>query len=102
MATPLHKKPCPGGHEIYTFGRPFFGYHYYTLSFVWTMLRSREDDLLKKYVNFTLSTLKITSPLSGGYEIYHFLSSCPTNFVKIGSIVLSDSGDLKYEYLRAS
>ena len=32
MATPLHKKPCHGGHEIYNFGRPFLGHHYYTLS----------------------------------------------------------------------
>ena len=32
MATPLHKHPCPGGHEIYSFGRPFLGYHNYTLS----------------------------------------------------------------------
>ena len=23
MATPLHKNPSPGGHEIYNFGRPF-------------------------------------------------------------------------------
>ena len=28
MATPLHKNPCPGGHEIYNFGRPFLGHHY--------------------------------------------------------------------------
>ena len=32
MATPLHNNPCPGGHEIYNFGRPFLGHHYYTLS----------------------------------------------------------------------
>ena len=29
MATPLHKNPYPGGHEIYNFGRPFLGHHYY-------------------------------------------------------------------------
>ena len=32
MTTPQHKNPCPGGYEIYNFGRPFLGYHYYTLS----------------------------------------------------------------------
>ena len=25
----LAKNPCPGGHEIYNFGRPFLGQHYY-------------------------------------------------------------------------
>ena len=29
MATPKHKNPCPRGHEIYNFGRPFLGHHYY-------------------------------------------------------------------------
>ena len=32
MATPQHKNPCPGGDEIYKFGRPFLGYHNYILS----------------------------------------------------------------------
>ena len=32
MATPQHKKPCPGGHEIYNIGEPFLGNHYYSLS----------------------------------------------------------------------
>ena len=32
MATPQHKNPCPGSHEIYIFGRPFFGHDIYTLS----------------------------------------------------------------------
>ena len=29
MITPLHKNPCPRGHDIYNFGRPFLGHHYY-------------------------------------------------------------------------
>ena len=29
MTTPLHKNSCPGGHEIYNFGRPFLGHHNY-------------------------------------------------------------------------
>ena len=31
IAMPLHKNPCPGVHEIYTFGGPFPGHHYYIL-----------------------------------------------------------------------
>ena len=38
MPTPQDKNPCPGANEIYNFGRPFLGHHYYT-----TILRSRED-----------------------------------------------------------
>ena len=32
MATPEHNNPCPRGHEIYNFGGPFHGHHYYILS----------------------------------------------------------------------
>ena len=32
MATSQDKNPCPGGHEIYNFGGPFRGHHYYILS----------------------------------------------------------------------
>ena len=34
MATPELKNAFPGGHEIYTFGRPFLhhGHHYHVLS----------------------------------------------------------------------
>ena len=32
MATPQHKSPCPGGHEINNFDRPSPAYYYYTLS----------------------------------------------------------------------
>ena len=31
MATPEHKNPYPGGHEVYNFGRLFLGHHYYKL-----------------------------------------------------------------------
>ena len=30
--TPQHKNPCPGGHEIYSFGGPFLGHHNNILS----------------------------------------------------------------------
>ena len=60
MATPLHKNPYPGGHEIYNFDRSLL-YSY----FVWTVPWSREEDFLKKYINFILFTLKL-SPLGWG------------------------------------
>ena len=28
MATPQHKNPCTGGHDIKKFGRPFLSHHY--------------------------------------------------------------------------
>ena len=33
MAMPYYKTPCPGGHEIYNFSRPFLGHHYFIVSF---------------------------------------------------------------------
>ena len=38
MTTSQHKNPCPWGHEIYIFGEPFLGHHYYTLSFSYLCL----------------------------------------------------------------
>ena len=31
MATPKHINPCPMGHKIDNFGRPFLGHRYYIL-----------------------------------------------------------------------
>ena len=32
IAKPLHKNPYPMDHEIYNFGRPALGHHYYVCS----------------------------------------------------------------------
>ena len=70
MATPLHKNPCPGGNDIYNFGRPLL----YTL-FVWTMSRSSEEDF-KRYNAFSLYELYgrtlVQATLPGGHEIFQF------------------------------
>ena len=55
MAMPLHKNPCPGGHEIYNFGRPFLGLHYYTLSLYGP----------EKKIFMNISVYTITSPWGG-------------------------------------
>ena len=31
MGIPLHKNPCPGGHEIDNFGRPYLGHHLFII-----------------------------------------------------------------------
>ena len=54
MATPQHKNPCPGSHEIYKFGRPFFGHDCYTLSLYGP--RTGAEKIFMKYINFTLFT----------------------------------------------
>ena len=60
MVMPQHKNPCPRGLEIYKFGRPFLGHHYYILSL-------SEHFLPQNYL-----------PLGvGGHEIYNFLSPYP-------------------------
>ena len=80
MATPLHKNPCSGDHEIYSCERqcniPWLSL-LYTLS-VWTFPQSRE------------LTLKVR-----GHEIYNLLSSKTyryyiLNLVKIGPLVLEN------------
>ena len=53
MAKPQHKNPCPGSDEIYNFGNPLLGHHYYTLS----MSKSCpgvKNCFLKTYINLTL------------------------------------------------
>ena len=39
MATPYYHNPCTERHEIYNFGRPFLGHHYYALSLPESCLR---------------------------------------------------------------
>ena len=78
MATPQHKNPWPGGHEIYNFGKPFFGYHLLHTWFVWSMPGSKEDNFFKKYSNFTLFTPKLPPFTVRDHKIYNFVSSYPT------------------------
>ena len=52
MATILRKNPCPGGHEIYNFGRPFLGLHYYIHS--WSDLV--EKKIFKGIIHFHYMT----------------------------------------------
>ena len=50
MATPRHENPCPGGHEIYNFGKLFFDNHYYNLSLYG--LCPSEKKILKEIMHF--------------------------------------------------
>ena len=44
VATPSHKKPYPGVREIYNFGRPILGHHYYVqVWFVWILRQITEE-----------------------------------------------------------
>ena len=79
MATPLHKNPCPGGHEIYNFGRPFLDHHYYILGLSDQCLGVKRRRFLKKYINFTLFTPKLPPLWVGGHEIYNFWSTSPND-----------------------
>ena len=92
MATPLHLNPCPGGHKIYNFGRPFRGNHHYTLSLSepcpWV-----EKKIFQEIQQFYTFYPKITSPLGGGSWNLQFLVSLPyrcyiPNLFKLGPVVL--------------
>ena len=62
-----NKNPCSGGHEIYNFGRPFRGHHYYTFR----LSEPSRKVFSKKYMNFTIFTPKLP-PLG----IIEFTISC--------------------------
>ena len=74
MVMPKHKNPCPGRHEIYNFGRPFLGNHYYLLSL---------SDLCLDLRNTCTSILHFLPQNyllgGGGHEIYNFLSPYHTD-----------------------
>ena len=106
----------PRGHEIYNFGRPFLGHHYYILGLSDKCLGVGKK-IYKEVQQFYTSHPNITSSLGGESDL-QFLVSLPykyytPNLVKIGQEVLekkmstldgrqpiaighlSDTGDLK-------
>ena len=75
MATPQRKNHCPGGHEIYNLGRPFFGHHYYLLSLSDLCLGVKKK-IFKGIMHFHYITLiwpcpSKRNPYPGGHEIYN-------------------------------
>ena len=74
-ATPKHKNPCPGGHEIYNFGRPFLCHHNYILSLS-VLCLGVEKKIFKEIMHFHYMTYMATpynkNPCPGGHEIYNF------------------------------
>ena len=66
MATPLNKNPCPGGHEIYNFGRPFLGHHYNILSLYGPCSGVKKKIFFIEIHQFYTFYIKITSPWGEG------------------------------------
>ena len=58
MGTPKHKNPCPGGHEIYNFVRPFLVHHYYILS-LFDLCLGVEKKIFKEIMYFHNMTYMI-------------------------------------------
>ena len=52
MATAQHKNPCPGGHEIYTSGRPFLCHHKYTFIHCFSELWPEVESVFKEIHQF--------------------------------------------------
>ena len=67
------KNPCPRGHEIYNFGRPFLEHHNFILSLSVFMSRSREENF-KRNNAFSqyLATPQRKNPCPGSHEIYNY------------------------------
>ena len=73
IAMPQHKNPCPGGHEIYNFGRIFLGHHYYTLSLS-DLCHGVEEKIFKEtkpfhYMTFMAITQIKRAPTPGVMKI---------------------------------
>ena len=81
------------GHEIYNFGIPFLGHHYYILSLSEPCLRVRRRFLRKLFFKLLIPKYP---PWDGGYEIHNFVSPYPTEATYTK---LSDSGDLQNRYV---
>ena len=88
----LAQEPLPRGHEIYNFGKPFFGHHYYILGLS-DLCLGVEKKIFKEIQQFYTFYPQITSPLGEGSWNLQFLVSLPyrcytPNLVKIGPVVL--------------
>ena len=59
MATPEHKNSCARGHEIYNFGRPFLGHHYYIFGLSDLCLRVKKK-IFKEIMHFHYMTYMAT------------------------------------------
>ena len=59
MVMPQHKNPCPGGNEIYSFGRLFLGHQYFILSLSGQCL-GVEKKILKDIIHFDFMTYGYT------------------------------------------
>ena len=75
MAMPQHKNPYPRGHEIYNFGRPFLGHHYYIHGLSDVCL-GVEKKIFKEIMHFHYITYMATpehkNSCPRGHEIYNF------------------------------
>ena len=65
MTTPLHKNSCPGGNEIYNYGKPFFGQRYCILS-LYGPCPVKGKNIFKEIHQFYTFYPKITFRLGGG------------------------------------
>ena len=83
MAMPQPKNPCSKSHQIYNFGKPFLGHHYYILSFKSDLCLGVEKKIFKEIMHFYYMTNMAMplhkNPYPGGHEIYNFLSPYPTD-----------------------
>ena len=69
----LAQEPLPGGHEIYNFGRPFHGHHYYILGLSDLCLEVEEKIFKIMHSLYDLYGHALAQePLPRGHEINNF------------------------------
>ena len=86
--------PCPRGHEIYNFARPYLGHLCYILSLSEQCLWVEKKIFKEKHQFYTFFTLKLPPlGMGGGSRNFQFPLFLPyrcyiPNVVKIGPVVL--------------
>ena len=96
MATPQLKKPCPKGHDINNFGRPFLGHYYHILSLS-DLCQVVEKRVLKKQ-SFSLQYMTYMA-------IPQHKKPCPgvmkfTNLVDLSSVCLIYAQEQRRRFLK--
>ena len=81
MATPLHKNPCPRGHEIFNFVIPFHGHQNYIL--ILSVLCLGVDTIFEKIMHFHYMLIPCDNSLYRGRHVVLHTQEDPSKLMLI-------------------
>ena len=88
MTTPQHKNPCPRGHEVYYFDRPFLGHHQYILGLSDQCLgveKKISKDIMQFHDMTYMAMPQHKKSCPRAHEIYNF--GRPSNYILTLSVL---------------